>query len=247
MTSAARWSSRTMSSRIARISVRSGCAGGDQAPGHLGVREDAGQRLLDLVGEGGGELAHRDEAAHARELVPHAARLDLGVLAVGDVQAGDHGPAALRAQRVDAQLEPPALAPLEGLILGHELLGGPVQHRRQAAQDLGRRPVPLDRADAPPLEVVHADGEMRRGGGPGTAPSLAAMMMPARSRTITLPGSESTMATLSARLWRSASSARRRASTLANTSASRRSRCTSSAGHARSACTVEKDSEPSIT
>jgi hypothetical protein len=51
----------------------------------LRIGRDGGQRLVDLVGEAGGHLAHRREPREMRQPVLQLARLVLGMPAIGDV------------------------------------------------------------------------------------------------------------------------------------------------------------------
>ena len=53
----------------------------EKARGRLCVAQDSGERLVQLVGERRGELAHADHASDMRQLVPGALDFELGFLA----------------------------------------------------------------------------------------------------------------------------------------------------------------------
>ena len=104
----------------------------------LGIPEDGGQRLVELMGERARELAEHRRAPEVGELLLLDARFLLGALAGRDVGAGDDG-AALRApQPLDRDLDP-------GLIHagGFEILElaarlAPIEHVPQRRQVLRR-------------------------------------------------------------------------------------------------------------
>ncbi len=57
----------------------------EHAPGGLGVAQNCGQRLAQLVGQRTGELAEDRDAAQMRQELALLLRLTLGALALGDV------------------------------------------------------------------------------------------------------------------------------------------------------------------
>src|SRR5262249_45368212 len=63
----------------------------DEALGRLGVTENRGQRLIDLVGERARELAEHSHAREMRQFLTQAPQLVFDAPALGDVDAGpDH-------------------------------------------------------------------------------------------------------------------------------------------------------------
>ena len=72
MTAPARWSSSRMSSRMARISSRSGGCLLQEQRRRLGVAQDGAERLVDLVRQRGGQLPHHRNAAHMGDLLAQA-------------------------------------------------------------------------------------------------------------------------------------------------------------------------------
>ena len=70
-----------MSARISRISARFDDVGREQKLSRLGVAEDRGQRLVQLMGQRRGELAQRRDAADVRQLLPEPLRFELPLLA----------------------------------------------------------------------------------------------------------------------------------------------------------------------
>ena len=88
MTLPARSSSVRMSARIARTSSRSGDGVLEEQLRRLGVAQDRPERLVDLVRQRRGELAHHRDAPRVRDLLPQPLRLLLGVFARGDVARG---------------------------------------------------------------------------------------------------------------------------------------------------------------
>lgn len=78
MTSPARKSSAAMSARISLISSQFFFLQGQQALSGLRVAQNGRQRLIDFVGQGGGQLAHRCNTCHVRKFFTALARLPLG-------------------------------------------------------------------------------------------------------------------------------------------------------------------------
>ena len=88
ITSPARLSSSTMSVRISTDLVEVHRLGLEDALGGLGIAEDGGQGLIQLVGQRRGELPHRRHPPDVGEILPEPLRLHLRLPAGQDI--GEH-------------------------------------------------------------------------------------------------------------------------------------------------------------
>ena len=68
----------------------------EDPPGGLRIAQDGRERLIQLMGERGGQLPEGGDAIHVRDLGQMAPRRGLGTLPLGDVEVHD-GRAPLRA------------------------------------------------------------------------------------------------------------------------------------------------------
>src|SRR4029453_19102323 len=70
-----------------------------EAQAGLRVGENPGQRLVQLVSQGGSQFAHRRAPREVRQFLAAPLRFELGTLALGDVGMRDNGTTVQHAQR----------------------------------------------------------------------------------------------------------------------------------------------------
>src|SRR5262249_36186317 len=132
----------------------------------LGIAENRGQRLLELVGEGAGELAEHRGARQVRELLALIARIGLGALAGRDVGARDDRAAFGATQPFEADFVPAGFAGAGFAAFQLSTVVGTIEHRAQRGQVVDGRAIALFGGARTALQIVLAGEdaiEARRG------------------------------------------------------------------------------------
>ncbi len=128
----------------------------DQPASGLRVAEDGGQRLVQLVCDGGPEFADPRHHVAVRELAEVPVHVGLGTAPRRDLLVRDDGAALGALQPADAKLGPVPACGVVPAVVGGGLDAGPVGHRSNRH---------LDAAGAPHRLSLHRGGERYAGGG----------------------------------------------------------------------------------
>ena len=183
ITAPARLLSCTMSSSAPPTSVRSGAGLASSSRAASRVGEDRGQRLVELVRDRAGQLAHHGDAHQMRQLAPLQVGFVLGLLGLGDVDehaadADRHAVLVVIGARPRAQPAQPAVRQDHAEFVHHLLPG---ERRQPHRFDRGLAIVRMDRL------LDHVAGRAARPaagrGSRGNAPSPTAGRWSARSTT----------------------------------------------------------------
>ncbi len=128
---------------IASADSRPGWSGGQAAAQDLSVGDDGGERVVDLVGDAGGDFADRGHAGSLDQVGLGGLDLGFHLLAVGDVAADGlkfEDPAAGVEDGPVGALQPAqTLAALLDLVLQRRNICYPSQTRPDAGSSLGDR------------------------------------------------------------------------------------------------------------
>ena len=139
-----------------------GCSDVEESEAGPGVGQDPRKRLVQLVGERGGQLSHHEDAHVVRDLLAASLEVQLRGLPRGDVGAGHDGAALRTVEANDKHREPSLGRSVVAGILEGEILTRSAQHSEDAGRGLVGLGHPAAGGLPPRLEKASAHAEPGR-------------------------------------------------------------------------------------